>query len=199
MDEAAEAAAGVADGAAFADAARRTELFARIVAGDATAAATAAARAAGDLAPAELAGYDAWRRIAAGEPPLPVPADGVQVLAVAFEALLRVQEFDAVAPVLEAIERSALPVRNRRELLANVYLRRGFLESAFEEWMTVCNEGTGPDADAFVGLAQVAWGMGERDDAVVFAREAATLDPSHPAAAGLAERMEAAALASSSV
>ena len=34
--------------------------------------------------------------------------------------------------------------------------------------------------------------MGERDDAIVFAREAATLDPSHPAAAGLAERMEAA-------
>jgi tetratricopeptide (TPR) repeat protein len=198
-DEAAEAAAGVADGAAFADAARRTELFARIVAGDAAAAATAASRAAADLAPAELAGYDAWRRLAAGDAPLPVPAEGVPVLAVAFEALLRVQEFDAVEPVLQAIERSALPVRSRREILANVYLRRGFLESAFDEWMTVCNEGTGPDADAFVGLAQVAWGMGERDDAIVFAREAATLDPTHPAAAGLAERMEAAALASSSV
>jgi glycosyltransferase involved in cell wall biosynthesis len=197
--EAAEAAAGVAEGAPFADSARRTELFARIVAGDEAAAAAAAARAAADLAPAELAGYDAWRRIAAGEPPLPVPADGVQVLAVAFEALLRVQEFDAVAPVLQAIERSALPVRSRRELLANVYLRRGFLESALEEWMTVCNEGPGPDADAFVGLAQVAWGMGEHEDAVVFAREAATLDPTHPAAAGLAERMETAARLSSSV
>ncbi len=198
-DEAAEAAAGVADGAAFADAARRTELFARIVAGDAAAAATAASRAAADLAPAELAGYDAWRRLAAGDAPLPVPAEAVPGLAVAFEALLRVQEFDAVEPVLQAIERSALPVRSRREILANVYLRRGFLESAFDEWMTVCNEGTGPDADAFVGLAQVAWGMGERDDAIVFAREAATLDPTHPAAAGLAERMEAVALTSSSV
>ena len=47
--------------------------------------------------------------------------------------------------------------------------------------MAVCNEGTGPDADALVGLAQVAWGMGEREDAIVFAREAATLDPTHPA------------------
>ena len=41
--------------------------------------------------------------------------------------------------------------------------------------------------------------MGEHEDAVVFAREAATLDPTHPAAAGLAERMETAARLSSSV
>jgi glycosyltransferase involved in cell wall biosynthesis len=196
--EAAETAAGVQDGAPFADAARRTELFARIVAGETGAAATAATRAAADLAPAELAGYDAWRRLAAGEPPLPVPADGVPVLAVAFEALLRVEEFDAVEPVLTAIEGSALPVRARRELLANVYLRRGFLESAGEEWMAAVNEGPGPDADAFVGLAQVAWNMGETADAIVFAREAATLDPTHRAAAGLAERMEAVAASSSS-
>jgi tetratricopeptide (TPR) repeat protein len=195
--EAAEAAAAVADGAPFADAARRTELFARIVAGETGAAANAATRAAADLAPAELAGYDAWRRLAAGEAPLPVPADAVPVLAVAFEALLRVEEFDAVEPVLKAIEGSTLPVRARRELLANVYLRRGFLESAGEEWMAAANEGAGPDADAFVGLAQVAWNMGETEDAIVFAREAATLDPTHRAAAGLAERMEAIALASS--
>jgi tetratricopeptide (TPR) repeat protein len=195
--EAAEAAAAVADGAPFADAARRTELFARIVAGETDAAATAARRAAADLAPAELAGYDAWRRLAAGEPPLPVPAEGVPVLAVAFEALLRVEEFDAVEPVLKAIEGSALPRRARRELLANVYLRRGFLESAGEEWMAAVNEGTAPDADAFVGLAQVAWNMGETEDAIVFAREAAAIEPTHRAAAGLAERMEAIALASS--
>jgi tetratricopeptide (TPR) repeat protein len=195
--EAADAAAAVGDGAPFADAARRTELFARIVAGETEAAATAASRAAADLAPAELAGYDAWRRLATGDAPLPVPADGVPVLAVAFEALLRVEEFDAVEPVLKAIEGSALPARARRELLANVYLRRGFLESAGEEWMAACNEGTGPDADAFVGLAQVAWNMGETEDAIVFAREAATLDPTHPAATGLADRMEAIALASS--
>ena len=199
-DEAAEAAAGVADGAAFADAARRTELFARIVAGDAAAAATAASRAAADLAPAELAGYDAWRRLAAGEPPLPGPGrrrPGPRRRLRGAPA--RRRSSTPSSPSSQAIERSALPVRSRREILANVYLRRGFLESAFEEWMTVCNEGTGPDADAFVGLAQVAWGMGERDDAVVFAREAATLDPPIPRAAGLAERMEAAALASSSV
>jgi tetratricopeptide (TPR) repeat protein len=195
--EAAEAAAAVAEGAPFADAARRTELFARIVAGDAAAAADAATRAAADLAPVELAGYDAWRRIAAGETAAPVPAAGVPGLAVAFEALLRVEEFDAVAPLLTAIEQSALPTRARREVLANVYLRRGFLESAGDEWMAAVKEGT-PDADAFVGLAQVAWGLGAYEDAIVFAREAADLDPHHAGAAGLADRMEAAALASSS-
>jgi glycosyltransferase involved in cell wall biosynthesis len=197
--DAADAATAVQPGAPFAGAARRTELFARIVAGDAAAAADAAAGAATDLAPVELAGYDAWRRIAAGETAAPVPADGVPALVVAFEALLRVEEFDAVAPVLAAIEHSALPVRARRELLANVYLRRGFLESAGDEWMAAVNEGSAPDADAFVGLAQVAWGLGAYEDAIVFAREAEGIDPHHPGASGLANRMEAAALASSSV
>jgi hypothetical protein len=165
------------------------------VAGDAAAA--AAARAGADLDPVELAGYDAWRRIAAGEAAAPAPAEAVPGLIVALEALLRVEEFDAVAPLLAAIEQSALPVRARRELLANAYLRRGFLESAGDEWMAACNEG--PDADAFVGLAQVAWGLGAHDDAVIFTREAEGLDPNHPGAAGLADRMEAAALVSSSV
>ena len=138
-------------------------------------------------------------RIAAGETAAPVPADGVPALVVAFEALLRVEEFDAVAPVLAAIEHSALPVRARRELLANVYLRRGFLESAGDEWMAAVNAESGPDADAFVGLAQVAWGLGAYEDAIVFAREAEGIDPHHTGASGLADRMEAAALASSSV
>jgi hypothetical protein len=65
--------------------------------------------------------------------------------------------------------------------------------------MAAVNEGSGPDADAFVGLARVAWGLGAYEDAIVFAREAEGLDPHHPGASGLADRMEAAALASSSV
>src|SRR3954452_7670979 len=195
-DEAAAAAAAVADGAPFAGAARRTGLFARIVAGDAAAAGDAAGRAAAALDPVELDGYDAWRRLVAGEAPAPVAADRVPALAVALEALLRVEEFDAVGGVLAIIEQSTMPLRARRELLANVYLRRGFLESAGDEWMAACNEG--PDADAFVGLAQVAWGLGAYEDAVVFALEAESLEPNHPIAAGLAGRMEAAVPASSS-
>jgi glycosyltransferase involved in cell wall biosynthesis len=197
--EAADTAAAVDEGAPFADAARRTELFARIVAGDAAAAAVAAARAAADLAPGELAAYDAWRRLAAGQPAPAAPADAVDALVVALEALLRVEEFDAVGPLLGAIEGSAMPERARREELANVYLRRGFLESAADEWMATCAAGRAPDTDALVGLAQVAWAMGHHEDAVVFAREAEGLDPRHPLAAGLADRLAGAAAASSSV
>jgi tetratricopeptide (TPR) repeat protein len=197
--EAAEAAAAVEDGAPFAGAARRTELFARIVAGDAEAAERASLRGATDLAPGERAAYDAWREMAAGRPAPPVPAESGPPLVVALEALLRVEEFDAVGPVLAALEHSALAPRSRRELLADVYLRRGFLESAADEWIAACDE-RGPDADALVGLAQVAWARGFREDAVVFAREAEAMDPAHPRARGLAARLEAAAggLASSS-
>jgi hypothetical protein len=197
--EAADTAAAVEDGAPFADAARRTELFARIVAGDAGAAETAAARAAADLPAGDLAGYDAWRRTAAGAPAPAAPEDAAGALVVALEALLRVEEFDAVGPLLGAIEASALPERSRRELLANVYLRRGFLESAADEWMATCADGRAPDVDALVGLAQVAWAMGHHEDAIVFAREAEALDPRHALAAGLAARLAGAALASSSV
>ena len=121
------------------------------------------------------------------------------MLIVAFEALLRVEELDAVAPLLAAIEGSALAARARRELLANVYLRRGFLESAGDEWAAVCTGPDGPDADALVAIAQVAWGLGQQEDAIIFARDAEVLDPHHRLAAGLAVRLEAAALASSSV
>ena len=197
--EAADAAAAVEDGAAFADAARRTELFARTVAGEAAAAATAAARAAADLAAGELAAYESWLRLAAGQPAPVVPAAGAGALVVALEALLRVEEFDAVGPLLGAIEGSAMPERARREKLANVYLRRGFLESAADEWVATCADGRAPDADALVGLAQVAWAMGHHEDAVVFAREAEALDAAHPLAAGLAARLEGAAAASSSI
>ncbi|MEY2532978.1 MAG: hypothetical protein QOF29_888 [bacterium] len=198
--EAAEIAAGVADGVPLAGAARRTELFARIVAGDQEAAERAALRARSDLAAGELAGYDAWRRLAAGQHASVAPADAAPALAVALEALLRVEELDPVASLLAAIDHTAVPPRMRRELLAGIYLRRGFLESAAEEWMEACHE-DGPDADALVGLAQVAWAQGLHDDALVFAREAEALDPGHPVAAGLAERLLGAlpALASSPV
>jgi tetratricopeptide (TPR) repeat protein len=197
--DAADAAAAVEDGAPFADAARRTELFARIVAGDAAAAEAAAGRAGADLASGEMAGYDAWRRLAAGHGAPSAPAAAADALVVALEALLRVEEFDAVGPLLATIEGAALPERDRREMLANTYLRRGFLESAADEWMATCADGRAPDADALVGLAQVAWAMGHHEDAVTFAREAEAVDPAHPLAGGLAGRLELAVAASSSV
>ena len=188
--EAAAAAAQVEDGAAFAASARRTELFARIVAGEPELAEQAGARAAADLPAGDLAAYDLWRRVASGEPAAPASGDAAPALVVALEALLRVEELDAVAPVLSAIEQTTLDVRDRHELLAGVYLRRGFLESAADEWIAACDE-RGPDADALVGLAQVAWARGMHEDAIVFAREAEAMAPGHQLAAGLATRLEA--------
>jgi hypothetical protein len=77
-----------------------------------------------------------------------------------------------------------LPARERRELLALTYFRRGFLESAADEWVAAVQE-QGPDARALIGLAQVAYARELPDDAVVFATEAQTLEPGHQGAARL--------------
>jgi glycosyltransferase involved in cell wall biosynthesis len=189
--DAAAVAAGVPEGAPFAGAARRAELFAHIVAGNADAAERTVARARGDLPPAELAGYDCWRRRGAGDAAPVAPADALPPLVLALEALLRVEELDAVDALLETIDRTAAPVRTRRELVAGAYLRRGLLQAAADEWIAAADDG-GPDADVFIGLAQVAWAQGLHDDAILFASEAEALDPGHRLAAGLAARLEAA-------
>jgi glycosyltransferase involved in cell wall biosynthesis len=189
--DAAAVAADVPDGAPFAGAARRAELFAHIVAGNADAAERTVARARGDLPPAELAGYDCWRRRGAGDTAPVGPPDALPALVLALEALLRVEELDAVDALVETIARTAAPVRTRRELLAGAYLRRGLLQAAADEWIAAADE-CGPDADVFVGLAQVAWAQGLHDDAIVFASEAEALEPGHRLAAGLSARLEAA-------
>jgi hypothetical protein len=47
-----------------------------------------------------------------------------------------------------------------------MYLRRGFLASAADEWVAVAQER--PDAQAYVGLAQVAFARGLADDSVLY-------------------------------
>jgi tetratricopeptide (TPR) repeat protein len=91
------------------------------------------------------------------------------------EALLRVTEVDAFSTLLGVFLRVALPERQRRELLATMYLRRGFLESAADEWIAVAT--TQPDASAMLGLAQVALARGFDQDAIAFSAEAVALEP----------------------
>ncbi len=91
------------------------------------------------------------------------------------EALLRVTEIDAFSTLLTVFQRVALPERQRRELLATMYLRRGFLESAADEWIAVAT--TQPDASAMLGLAQVALARGFDQDAIAFSAEAVALEP----------------------
>ncbi len=91
------------------------------------------------------------------------------------EALLRVTEIEAFSTLLTVFQRVALPERQRRELLATMYLRRGFLESAADEWIAVAT--TRPDASAMLGLAQVALARGFDQDAIAFSAEAVALEP----------------------
>jgi hypothetical protein len=91
------------------------------------------------------------------------------------EALLRVTEIEAFSTLLTVFQRVALPERQRRELLATMYLRRGFLESAADEWIAVAT--TRPDASAMLGLAQVALARGFDADAIAFSAEAVALEP----------------------
>ncbi len=56
------------------------------------------------------------------------------------------------------------------ESLAWIYFRRGFLDSAAEEWIAVAS--TQPDVPSLMGLSQVALARGMHQDAAVFAAEA---------------------------
>jgi tetratricopeptide (TPR) repeat protein len=125
--------------------------------------------------------YRAWADALRGRPltrMLPGPA--AETAATALEALLRVEEFGAferLAPVWESID---IDSQERHERLARIYLRRGFLESAADEW--IASVRIEPDAGAMLGLAQVAVARGMHAEAIEFAEEAVALDHGHAVA-----------------
>ncbi len=186
--EAAAAAAALPADDPLATIACRTELFGRIAAGDLGGARQARTRAAqAGLPAAELALFAGWTALAAGDSlPQSLPGTAVPLLGVILEALLRVQDFVAFEKLVPLLARSELPAREQRELLATIYLRRGFLASAAEEWMVVCAEQA--DARALVGLARVAAAHGLEEDSATFAVEALTLDPGSSEASQLFAR-----------
>jgi tetratricopeptide (TPR) repeat protein len=191
-DAAAEAAL-VPDGEPAAGAARRGELFGRLVLGDLDEAGAVLARARPELPAGEGELFEAWLGAAAGDPlPDTLPGHSAQLLATALEALLRVREVDAFALLVPLVDRVGLSPRDRRELLASMYMRRGYLESAADEWISVIQE-LGPDAPALTGLALVAKAREMPDDALLFAREARELDPGYLAASRLLTSLEVAA------
>jgi len=190
--DAAEVAGALADDAPHAAAARRSELFARLVAGEAAPARAVLARAAATgMSAGELTFFGAWCDGVEGADAVaqPLPLDVVPPLAVALEALLRVREVDAFATLVPLLERCPLAPRERRELLAGMYLRRGFLASAAEEWLAACADDP-RDVRGLVGLAQVAAAQGMTDDALEFAREAHALEPGDGRATRLLERLQ---------
>jgi glycosyltransferase involved in cell wall biosynthesis len=158
----------------------RSELFARIAGGEAVGAhgvqgALERAHAAG-MPPAELELFAGWAQLASsGRTEIAPAAETVALLEVMLEALLRVHDFETFETLLGMLERTPLAERERRELLAAIYLRRGFAASAAQEWMAVCQQQ--PDARALLGLAQVAVATGMPQEAGEFAAAALSKDP----------------------
>lgn len=190
-DEAVEVARALPDDDPHAAAARRSELFALLVRGDVAAArSTLAAAERAGMPTGELAVFTAWRELLEGGPAdRPLPLDAVPTLSTVLEALLRVQEVDAFAQLVALLDHCPVAARERREMLARMYLRRGFIASAAEEWLEVCREDP-RDVRGLVGLAQVAAAQGMTEDAIEFAREARAIEPGDPRARRLLARLE---------
>ena len=91
------------------------------------------------------------------------------------DRLLELQEFEAFESLAGLWNTLPLPERDRRELLAGIYMARGFLDSAAEEWLAIA--ASDPTAPALAGLARVAHARGLADDARVLLDEALRLDP----------------------
>lgn len=144
---------------------------------------------AGELGRGDLELYRAWQALlTGGAAPRRLSPDALGPLTTALEALLRVVELEAFERLVSLAEAAVPDPRERRELLARMYLRRGFLESAADEWIAVCLEL--PDPAALVGLAQVAVARGFDADALGFVEEALSLDPACAEAARLAAALE---------
>lgn len=204
-EDAAAVAADLLDGDTLAPLARRSELFARLAGGDldgaaqvlereAQAVAAQAPDADGRSGPVLEEGdrmlFEAWLAAARGESGDTIlPLEAVPLLAVALEALLRVEAVEAFGMLVPLLDRCPIAPREQRELRAGMYFRRGFLASAAEEWIAVC--GADPtDVRALLGLAQVAAAQQMTDEALDFAREAHALDPEDERAARLLEQLE---------
>ncbi len=175
--EAVEAAKNIQPESPLAAAAASEILFAHAAAGDEPAlrAALVASESVG-LGIGDRLLYGAWADGLAGISwPSTLPAASAKPAATALEALLRVQEFHSFELLARIADAIAVPRDEWREVLARLYLRRGFLGSAADEWIASVNEQ--PTARAFVGLAQVAYARELPDDAAAFAEHALALDP----------------------
>jgi tetratricopeptide (TPR) repeat protein len=174
--EVAAIAAAVPAGDELAASARRTELIATILDKDAARARSllGAAGAAG-LAGEEIEVFAGWASLVAGMPAPALAATVAPVLTVIMDVLLRIGDYKAFEVFVGLLHASRVSAREQRELLARLYLKRGFLQSAAKEWMDVC--AVAPDDRALVGLARVAAAHGLPEDAQTFAAEALTLNP----------------------
>jgi len=159
----------------------RSELFARVAGGDLTGAGAALARAQGaGMVAAELDLFTAWHELAGGqESEIELQVEALALLETVLEALLRVHDFEVFEVAVGLLERAPLSERERRELLGELYLRRGFAASAAREWLAVCAENP-RDVRALSGLARVAERQGMSREARDFALAAQAVQEAAP-------------------
>jgi tetratricopeptide (TPR) repeat protein len=160
--------------------AARTECFASILAGGRDLQAVLARARTVGLPAHELELFGTWSLAALGQG---VDSAAAGLAIVMLEALLRVQDFQSFEVLLGVFEAVELEPRERREMLADMYLRRGYAASAAEEWMAVCQ--ADPDARALVGLARVAAVRGMTTEVSDFAKAALRHDPDNAMATKL--------------
>ncbi len=189
---AADEAAQLSQDSPLAAAVLRSELFARLLAADHDGAAQGLARAERiGLPAADQALFRAWLALPSGAPAEELPSAATELLELMLESLLRVQDFENFELLVGLYQRVQLPERERRERLAQMYLRRGFLKSAAREWLTVCEQT--PDVHALAGLAHVALASGQPENAHTFATQALAMEPENEVLRALVQRTSVAA------
>jgi tetratricopeptide (TPR) repeat protein len=127
----------------------------------------------------EQALFAAW--LAGGAESL--PGDALAPAATLLELLLKQAEFEAFQNLYALSSAIDVPASTRSELLAAIYFRRGYLDSAAEEWIASLQAEPAPGA--LVGLAHVAVAKGMPEDALTFCAEALQLEPDNEQAASL--------------
>jgi tetratricopeptide (TPR) repeat protein len=132
--------------------------------------------------------------VLAGTPvPGGLPAELFGTAVTLLEALLRIEEFAAFETLHGIYERIGVAPALRSDVLAAIYFRRGFLESAADEWIA-CVESE-PTAGALLGLAHVALAKDLPEDAAALLDEALVLEPDNADASAMREALVARAAA----
>ncbi|HEY1569385.1 MAG TPA: glycosyltransferase [Solirubrobacteraceae bacterium] len=190
-DEAAELAAAVPTNDPYAGLAARIELCSVVGRADEeTVKATLERASSAGLSAAEGAVFEAWAAVAQGATETaPVSVAGAPMLGVILETLLLGADGKRFVALLPVLERSQLPRREQRELLAQMYLKAGLVDRAAQEWLAVASDA--PDARSMVGLAHIALAQGMTEDAVNFATAALELDPASAQAKALLHALPA--------
>lgn len=151
----------------------REQLLEALAARDANALAEAITDAV-ELTPSQRGAYRAVQHVLAGEPGQ-VPLTEAQALSTLLDELLAEQRFAAFETVLRAWDAVALDTGDRDEILARIYLGRGFVDSAAELWSRAWEDRQ--DSRAVVGFARIHARQGDAEAARELAGEALELDP----------------------